>query len=57
MSPQRSPEVIVIAMALPGSLQNGRWKKQHRGPRDCDEHVPTGGRADADAEMKLGIGQ
>jgi len=39
-------------MALPGSLQNGRWKKQHLGPRYCDEHVPTGGHADhADAEI------
>jgi hypothetical protein len=49
IGPQRSPELIITA-ALPGSLQNGRWKKQHLGPRYCDEHVPTGGHA-ADAEI------
>ena len=30
-------------MTLPGSLQNGRWKKQHLGSRDGDEHIPAGG--------------
>eukprot|EP00435_Cladocopium_sp_Y103_P043650 s1324_g12.t1 len=39
-----------------GSLQNGRWKEQYLGPRDCDEHVPAGG-GRRSAEKSMGMGQ